>query len=319
MLPGIMHRLMITIRERIKRSFANGGSFRHDRSIRILTGRTAFYKNLTWRSCGSFIRSATTQNRSQLDGKPCAARRNIVGIPWLSSDFWRLWTRHNLSVHIKGILVAAALLSVGIPRASCADEVFTHPFRVGPLLFRIPRSYVVLVDAREDAPTQGFAIEIRWPSMQGYFSPDGGPSPRETNRQPTIGISYSYYRDPKLKFLDLDSRFKDLDSLDHFVPGPNNVPGLTHYESTATHMPGLDFYFSKDPSVNVLIRCHAPERTLPPLVSPLYTSCTYSNYRNDRVHLTISFRVEYLLQWMDIKRKTEDLLSSFVVGNNPRK
>jgi hypothetical protein len=218
----------------------------------------------------------------------------------------------------RALVIAVALLNTLTPHVASADEAITHTFRIGPLLLRIPESYVQFGNVRKNAPNQGIVLIIRWPSMEGYYLPDGGLPSRETNRQPVLNVSYIYDGSATPNSEDLASRFRIMDNVFHLVAVPDDVPGLRHYQATVPHMPGIDYYFSTDDKINILIHCDAPERTLPPLRPPQTPGCTY-DYRNDGFALTIGFRKEYLPQWMEIKEKTETLLHSFIIGKNQDK
>lgn len=158
---------------------------------------------------------------------------------------------------------------------------------------------------------------IRWPSMAGFFAVDGGPPPRDTNRQPILIVLYEVHStDPEPG--DLASRYKRFDDSYHFfISGPDDVAGFRPYEGTAQHMPGLDFYFSDDQTQDMMMLCDSPERTYPPLMAPLYPGCRLA-HRTGRIWMNISFRKQDLPRWLEIKQKTEILLESFVAKDDTR-
>jgi hypothetical protein len=166
---------------------------------------------------------------------------------------------------------------------------------------------------RKDAPDQGIVLIIRWPSMEGYYLPNGGLPPRETNRQPVLVVDFGYHRDRPSNSDSIKSRFRNLSDLFRLTPAPENLSGLEHYQATKPHMPGLDYYFSRDEKTDLFINCAVPERTLPPLVSAPYPHCELY-YQSGNMFTSISFDKQYLNQWMLIKEKTETLLHSFIMG-----
>jgi hypothetical protein len=228
------------------------------------------------------------------------------------------WRLRNRLEHARSFIIAAALLGMMIPYVARADEAITRTFTVGPLLLRIPASYVDFSNVRKDAPDQGIVLIIRWPSMEGYYLPNGGLPPRETNRQPVLVVDFGYHRDRPSSPDSIKSRFKTLSDVYRLTPAPDDLSGLRHYQATKPRMPGLDYYFSRDESIDLLINCAVPERTLPPLIPVPYPHCE-CYYRSGNTSVSISFDRQYINQWMLIKEKTDSLLDDFAAAKGDNK
>lgn len=146
--------------------------------------------------------------------------------------------------------------------------------------------------------------------MEGYFPPQGGlPSPH-ASREPVLIVGFSYHQEGSRDSGALASRFRNFEAAFNLRKTADDLPGVAHYESTAPHMQGLDLYLSQNDRDDFLMYCDSPEKTLPPLKSPPFPSCTYSS-RDDGYTLTVGFDRQYLQIWPEIVRKTRELLHSF--------